>query len=553
MNDLVAFEYDRSFVIDALRQGDLDYLETVSEAAEADLFRHFLHRQVLDRLAETYPTPRQRADVPVWLYVASEISLKLHGAAAYHTYPLILRSGGLINALGPKVGRKAVHPETGDVSLACAGFNHKHTFDRQTPCDQDFLRKFARDTDVDRLHRWFNREVPRCLRSLKLFDPEGLFIGDGSYLFVPDNENYQQADKLLFDDHNHPVDPQKVDLSDHRYRWRRCYKLVSLIHIHRSLDLFLTVAARVTGGRQHECPILYELVDEFVQAVDRGWRKVLILDRGFLDGARIGRLKTDYGIDTVIPLKTNMDAYHDAIGLTRLKDFGWESYEPPVARLRGQKDRPKPPVLVRREQKRQQTLAARKGLPAPPPLAYSQTLLGTARGLTSWTDCPVPLTATVNREIHSDGRVDDWVLVTTAPRWSAQQTRATYALRTAIEERHRQYKCFWDIPRMHSRRFSLVVNQVLFVLLAYTLMQAHLFLRQRQALNRNTRARALGVLGPTVEVIAVYSQQRFCLLRLTEFAELLLELEEAARGKLLKKMRELKRDLYALLKNPRPP
>ena len=38
--DLVAFSYDRSFVLDALRQGEIDYLEHVSDAAEADLFRH---------------------------------------------------------------------------------------------------------------------------------------------------------------------------------------------------------------------------------------------------------------------------------------------------------------------------------------------------------------------------------------------------------------------------------------------------------------------------------------------------------------------------------
>ena len=57
--DLVTFSYDRSFVLDALRQGEIDYLEHVSEAAEADLFRHLIRRQVVQRLAETYPTPRK--------------------------------------------------------------------------------------------------------------------------------------------------------------------------------------------------------------------------------------------------------------------------------------------------------------------------------------------------------------------------------------------------------------------------------------------------------------------------------------------------------------
>jgi hypothetical protein len=132
--------------------------------------------------------------------------------------------------------------------------------------------------------------------------------------------------------------------------------------------------------------------------------KVLILDRGLLEGPQIGRLKTDYDIDTVIPLRTNMDAYHDALGLTRLKDSRWEPYQLPVARFRGQKDRPKPAVILKREQKRQQTLAGRKGLPPPPPISYARTFPGIARGVASWSDCPVPLTAEVNREIDSSER-----------------------------------------------------------------------------------------------------------------------------------------------------
>ena len=113
-------------------------------------------------------------------------------------------------------GRKTRHPETGDVPLACPGFNDKNAYHRQTPCDQDFLRKFAHDTQPDRLHAGFNREVPRSLRSLGLFDPEGLFIGDASYLFVPDNDHSENSDLLWFDEHNHPVDSDEVELSDKR-------------------------------------------------------------------------------------------------------------------------------------------------------------------------------------------------------------------------------------------------------------------------------------------------------------------------------------------------
>ena len=33
------------------------------------------------------------------------------------------------------------------------------------------------------------------------------------------------------------------------------FRVVSLIHVNRSLDLFLTVAARVVPGNWHECPV----------------------------------------------------------------------------------------------------------------------------------------------------------------------------------------------------------------------------------------------------------------------------------------------------------
>jgi len=473
--DLVGFQFDRPFLLDALSRGEIDYLENVSEAAEADFFRHLIRRDVLNRLAEHYPTPRKKQEVPVWLYLASELTLKLHGAQSYHAFPRLLRSGGLIDALGPELGgRKTTHPETHDVTLSCAGFNRKNDYDRQTPCDQDFLRKFARDTQADRLHAWFNREVPRCLRSLRLFDEEGLFIGDGSYLFVPDNEHYQDSDLLWFDEHNHPVDPKKVDLRDKRYQQHRCYKLVSLIHINRQLDFFFTVAARMVPGRQHECPILYELVDEVVRAVDRDVIKVLILDRGFIDGAQMGRLQQDYRIETILPVRSNMDLHADALGLTRLRDFHWEPYVPAAPPAPAPPPTPKPPRVEKREAKRQRTLARRKaeaqaetrGMAVTAPAGQPQTLLGRGRGLLSWTQCPVPLTAVVNRERDEHGEVRDWVLVSTSPHRTAAEIRSTYELRPAIEERHRQYKCFWDLTRMHSCAFSLVVNQALFVLLA---------------------------------------------------------------------------------------
>jgi hypothetical protein len=554
--DLLAFEHDRPFVLEALRNGEIDYLEHVGEAVEGDFFRQLIDRGVLQRLADGYPTPRKKEEVPVWLYLASEISLKLHGAQSHHAFPRILRSGGLIDALGPELGgRKTRHPETGDVTLACVGFNRKNAYDRQTPCDQDFLRKFARDTQQERLHAWFNREVPRCLRSLKLLDPEGLLLGDASYLFVPDNPRYEGSDLLWFDEHNHPVDGQKIDRADPRYQLRRCFKLVTLVHLNRQLDFFFVVGARVISGRAHECPILYELVEGLVNALGRDVMKILIVDRGLIDGPRMGRLKKEYRIDTIVPLRANMDLYVDLIGLTRSRDFRWEPYVPSPHPL--PRTTPHPPLPIqKREEKRQRTLAERKAQAAPPPTSppgIPHTLLGSERDLRSWSDCPIPLTAVVSREVNEHGEFKDWVIVSTSSSLTAVQIRSDYDLRTAIEERHRQYKCFWDLTHLLSRAFSLVVNQALFVLLAYTLLQAHLQLRKRQQLNRRTCTSVFGLLTPTLQVVAVYYRQRFCLFTLAEFAGILLTIADPARGKLLEKINRVEKNLYSLLENARSP
>jgi len=165
----------------------------------------------------------------------------------------------------------------------------------------------------------------------------------------------------------------------------------------------------------------------------------------------------------------------------------------------------------------------------------------------------VPLTAVVNRERDQHGQTKDWVLFSTSARLTAAQIRSTYELRPAIEERHRQYKCFWDLTRMHSCAFSLVVNQSLFMLLAYTLVQAHLVLRQRQQLTGGVWERTWQLLSPSFEVVAVYYHQRFCLLTLAEFGAILLDIADPARSKLREKLKRIQREQYSLLENARPP
>src|SRR5712672_1535292 len=115
--DLVVFENNKPFVIDEFREGRFDYLELASDVAETKFFQFLFGERIVHQLAEHYPTPRERELVPRWLYLSSQLSLRLHGQHGFHSYPLIIRAGGLVEALGPDVARRDVDPQSGNVTL----------------------------------------------------------------------------------------------------------------------------------------------------------------------------------------------------------------------------------------------------------------------------------------------------------------------------------------------------------------------------------------------------------------------------------------------------
>jgi hypothetical protein len=248
---------------------------------------------MLDELAAQMPTARKKEEVPRWFVLAANLSLKLHGEHSFLAWDRVVRCGGLLSAMDPALATKHLDRAQHQVVLRCVGFNDKNEYDRQTPCDQDTLRKFVRDVPAAQWQDWFNGAVQEVFQRHGFFDPSGVFIGDGSYLFVPDNPAYEGSAVLWFDEHNHPVEYENLTVEQRQKAHReRCYKLVSLLH-RRGPSVY--VAAAVVPGHMHELPILYQLVEVFVQRVGTGVMKKLILDRGFIDGARMAVLQDGPG------------------------------------------------------------------------------------------------------------------------------------------------------------------------------------------------------------------------------------------------------------------
>jgi len=262
-----------------------------------------------------------------------------------------------------------------------------------------------------------------------------------------------------------------------------------------------------------------------------------------LDGEKFAMLKTQWDVDTVSGLRSDMRILEDARGLLRSGSPAWQEYQPPAQRP--VLSPPKPESILKRELARQRTLQAKGSWPEPKPkekiIAFGD--------LTSWDSCPIPLTVVLTEK---PGELP-WGLVTTSRTADAAEIRDKYHLRETIEERHRQAKLFWDLSGFHSPNFNLVTNQVVFVALTYTLLQVQLRCENMPELNRMTRQRLQHIMLPHGNHIVVYAYNYYGFFDLPEYTEIVMNIVEPAKSKLLKKVRRIRREFLGSMKNPRGP
>jgi len=536
--DLQIIEHHPQRVLEALRRGEFDALEIVGEADEREFFERLFREKLLEALAATMPTDREKEEVPRWFILAANLSLKLHQENSFLAFERVIRCGGLLSALPPELASKRMDPQTKALLLRCQGFNDKNDYDRTTPCDQDTLRKALKDVPAQTWMDWYNGAVQQTFQSYGFFDPAGVFVGDGSYLFVPDNEAYEGSCVMWFDEHNHPVEYEKLKPAERKKAHReRCYKLVSLLHLRG--DGYVYAALAVVAGNAHECPVLYELVEKFVATVGPGVVKLLILDRAFIDGKNVTRCKQQWGIDVLIPIKKKMDLWTDAWDLGR--QARWETVAVPAPKAPVSDPR-RPASLNRREAQRQKTLAARRTAPDPAQV-LTQREYCAIRGFTSWSDCGVPVNVVLMRDRYADGHTDEWALLTTRDYPDVQGPGQDYQHRARIEERHRLLKCFHDLSDFHSRSFNAITAQVVFILLSYTLRQWQLWRLHQEAMAGASPGLMHRRLNLRRQYVVIYLAHAYAQLPLVRFTREVLELEPEARAKALAKIRQLEQSL----------
>jgi hypothetical protein len=221
---------------------------------------------------------------------------------------------------------------------------------------------------------------------------------------------------------------------------------------------------------------------------------LLLEDRGFLDGGTITMLKQQRHVDVIVPLKSTMLSYTEAVQLAELQ----EAWQPHPSRDH-------------------QHIAFVKGVDH------------------LWAECRVPLNACVIRYWNrKKAAMDHIVLVTTDQSLSGPWLVRHYEERPEIEQDYEQMKSGgWQLKKLSSTRYSEIVFYLVTVVLSYSLY--HLFANTQAGArfaDKTRHALAFEQLRSRRTHVIVYAGGYFDIFETLSFARLLLQLPAAAQERL---------------------
>jgi hypothetical protein len=405
----------------------------------------------------------------------------------------LLNSGSLLTRFGFNIGANKI------------GFNDKNRKTRKTAVNQDTVRKFFKDTKSDEIRTWYKKDLQNWFHAKRAFDRRGLFVLDQSRLVVPNNKNYAGAVKMPVDEHGQwysnlgcLTTEQKRSLIYHP-----CYTFSTLLNVGLEGDNFHVAGYELGAGNEDELVQAEKLIPNFCRQF-KDVMKILILDRGYIDGNFIQKIKRDYNVDVLIPLRKNMDDYQEAIAIANLKN-NWEIVE----QIRGEDGH----LNIQKE------IAAVEDIDLWSKLDYKVNAIATR--YTTW-----DAEKEEYRKNHS-------VLISTKKYTDPKMMITHYDLRMQVEERFRQFKHDWYIKDFPSPHDSLIESHVCFTLLTYSLLQ--LYLRRedlREITHRMISAlRREECLGK--EAVLVYAQNKFGIFDLDDYTVRVAGLQELPRTKLI--------------------
>jgi hypothetical protein len=500
---------------DAVRQaielGEIVHMDTASEELTDEFLLFAIHSGLLKTWAGAFPDPRQEAEIGMEVMLAASLSARFAGLYSFRKLGYVLQSARLLGALGYSVvvteaGQGLSRRGTSDAQVVSGDVLRKLLVQKETQIEVDASELAAEEVDLpagrlgkrgsrreakgkvdareaqvrgrgvaEQLLTWYRDAVgPSLLAYAQLGSGRRLHIVDCTKVEVPlDSGHYECSGRVKNDDGS----------------WSRGYKLATLRTL---LDTAGIVSEAVVAPIQdHDLEVCRPMLRR-APALQAG--DLLLEDNGLMDGELISDLKQERQVDVIVPLRSNMIAFDEAVRLAEMA-ADWQ----------------------------------------PHPSRAAQQIAFVPGVEHVWDSCRVTLNACVIRFWHTKkNRYAYIVLATTDQELTAKWIVKHYEERPEVEQDYEQMKSGgWKLQKLSTTRYSEIVFYLLSVLLSYSLY--HLFSNTQAGshfADRTRQAIALEQLCTHRTHVIVYAGGYFEIFETLSFVHLVLGLAPPVQAQL---------------------
>jgi hypothetical protein len=177
-----------------------------------------------------------------------------------------------------------------------SGFCRRGRAESDKPIHKNTLADAVEKLTPEELSLIFNGAVKRLAEHGFFEHSGGVFALDSTDL--PTTEHYAGAGRRTRIVKKKARDKQVVEIEETVHGFKLCalYEMASR----------LVVAVKISPIQQHDSTFTLELVQQARKNLGNDMLDIVIADRGFLDGEDLWTLKSKWGIDFIVPAKSNM-------------------------------------------------------------------------------------------------------------------------------------------------------------------------------------------------------------------------------------------------------
>ena len=284
-------------VVQRLLDGDVTMISNASWAF-MEPFLLFLHEVGFFELIGVDGKKFRRQMIEVSLLIMTYSAKVLLGISSINQVPgRLFRDRALMLLIGYNTDQLMS-------GFCCRGYE-----DKQKPMHKNVLADAVEKLTAEEVAYILNGAVKQLAERGVFKQSQGHFALDSSDLET--TEHYRGVGKKKVKVRKRLPNNQYIEYEEYVYG---C-KVVVIYEVH----LRLIVAAQVAPINRHDSKFTLDLLKQAITNVGQGVIEVLLMDRGFLDGETLWTIKQTYGVDFIIPSKTDMHVTTDARSFRQTK------------------------------------------------------------------------------------------------------------------------------------------------------------------------------------------------------------------------------------------